>query len=58
MKNIERHYMAWVDTGRDYIEFEFTSTHRAGSKANFEDAKRQYKRRHGHNVTIQQTYLM
>lgn len=35
----ERLYRAFYDNGHDYGEFEFYSSHRAGSKANFEDAK-------------------
>lgn len=53
-----RHYMANADTGRDYIEFEFTSEHRAGSKANHEDAKNYFRRKHGHGIKILSTYLI
>lgn len=52
----ERIYSAQADTGRDFIEFQFTSSHRAGSKANFEDAKAAYKRRHGYTVKIIRTF--
>lgn len=53
----ERIYSAQADTGRDFVEFQFTSSHRAGSKANFEDAKMEYRRMHGHGVKIIRTYL-
>ena len=38
MKDELRKYMATYDTGHDYGSFEFYSNHRAGSKANLEDA--------------------
>ena len=44
---MKRQYTAHADTGRDYIYFQFYSEHRAGSKANKEDARREYKKRHG-----------
>lgn len=51
-----RLYTAEADTGRDYITFTFFSNHRAGSKANFADAVREYRRKHGHGVQIIRTY--
>ena len=36
---IMRKYLANYDDGHDYGSFEFYSSHRAGSKANIEDAK-------------------
>lgn len=53
-----RNYMAYADNGRDYVEFEFCSEHRANSKANKEDAMKDYKRKHGHGIKIIRTYLM
>ena len=51
----ERQYTAHADTGRDYISFEFYSEHRANSKANIEDAKAYYKRKHGHTINVLST---
>ena len=45
-------YTAKADTGRDYITFQFTSAHRANSKANKDDARRAYCRKHGHAPQI------
>ena len=42
-----RHYIAFCDNGHDYFEIEFTSYHRANSRANLEDAKRQIATRYG-----------
>lgn len=53
----ERWYEASADNGRDYFTFEFKSEHRANSKANKEDANREYKRSHGHGVKILSTQL-
>lgn len=53
----ERLYTAKADTGRDFITFIFFSEHRAGSKANFADALKEYKSNHGHCVKILDTYL-
>lgn len=55
-----RNYIAWADTGRDFIDFEFSSEHRSGSKANFQDAKDTYKRKHGYreNIKILNTSLL
>ena len=44
---MKRTYIAIIDTGRDYVYFVFYSEHRANSKANIEDAKNAYKRKHG-----------
>jgi hypothetical protein len=46
---MKRTYIARIDTGRDFVYFVFYSEHRANSKANIEDAKKTYKRKHGHN---------
>ena len=40
-------YLAYYDNGHDYGEFEFYSTHRAGSKGNLEDAKEEAESRYG-----------
>lgn len=58
MKNTLRHYMAYADTGRDYVSFEFASEHRANSKANIEDAVREYRRKHGHKIKVTGTLLI
>ena len=50
-----RQYTAQADTGRDYIECQFWSEHRAGSRANFDDARAEYRRRHGHAPRILRT---
>ena len=42
--------------GRDIIFFEFTSEHRANSKPNKQDARTQYKRKHGHAPQILLTW--
>ena len=52
----ERLYEAKADNGHDYLYFQFYSTHRAGSKANHEDARREYKRLHGYAPKILETY--
>ncbi len=48
-------YQARGDTGRDHVFFEFYSEHRAESKANYEDARKEYKLRHGHSIKILNT---
>lgn len=55
--NCERRYIAYADTGRDFIEFEFYSFYRANSKKNIDDAKNEYRKKHGHAVKILQTTL-
>lgn len=55
MKNKERKYIAYGDTGRDYIEWVFYSTRRANSKANKEDAARTYKKQHGYSPKVMRT---
>lgn len=55
---MRRRYLAGADTGRDFITFEFISDHRANSKANKEDAREFFKRKHGHYVKILNTYLI
>lgn len=42
-----RNYVAFWDDGHDYGELEFLSSHRANSKANMEDAKREMARKYG-----------
>lgn len=42
-----RLYIAYCDDGRSYFEFYFYSAHRAGSKANADDAREHYASRHG-----------
>ena len=49
---MERQYTAYADTGRDFIEFQFYSEHRANSKDNFKDANEYYKKKHGYRVKI------
>ena len=41
-----RNYMAYCDDGHDFFEIHYTSEHRAGSKANEVDARREYLRKH------------
>lgn len=53
---MKRQYTAHADTGRDFVEFPFMSEHRAGSKKNHEDARREYKARHGYAPKIIRTY--
>lgn len=43
----ERTYVAVLDDGHDYIDFEFESCHNANSKANKEDCKFAYQSRYG-----------
>ncbi len=45
-------YSATADTGRDFVSFDFTSCHRANSKANFDDAVIEYKKKHGYKSII------
>lgn len=56
-----RNYLAFWDDGHDYGEFEFTSYHRANSKANIQDAKdtaiSRYGYRRGSQLRITQTQL-
>ena len=58
----ERLYRASWDDGHDYGEFEFYSTHRAGSKANLEDAYREYRLSYGRSrrssIEITSVYLV
>ena len=53
---MERLYRAEADNGHELFAFNFYSNHRAGSKANFEDAKNEYKRLHGYKPTIRRTH--
>lgn len=55
-----RYYVAFWDDGHDFGEFEFCSSHKANSKANIEDAYREYHQRYGysHKVKITSTQLM
>ena len=43
----ERNYIAMYDDGHDFGVFEVSSTHRANSNANIEDAKAEAKRKYG-----------
>lgn len=49
---MKRQYTAYADNGRDYVTFEFESTHRANSKCNLLDARIQYKKKHGYRNNI------
>lgn len=54
----ERRYIAWCDDGHDRFEFRYTSTHRNGSRANIDDLRTQYRRKHGkRNFRVLNTYL-
>lgn len=44
---MERRYLPYCDNGHDYPEIIFYSAHRAGSKANEEDARREMQRKWG-----------
>lgn len=44
---MESKYLCRADDGHDFFEFEFYSNHRANSKANYEDAKKEYRKKHG-----------
>lgn len=55
---MKKDFTAYADTGRDFITFEFSSDHRAGSKANIADAQAEYKRLHGHKVKVTKTILI
>lgn len=46
----ERTYTAALDNGFHYNDFEYQSEHRAGSKANFDDMMRQYRRKYGNSA--------
>ena len=56
-----RKYTAYWDDGHDRGEFEFYSDHRANSKANLDDAQREYRSRHGYarfkQIEIMRTVL-
>lgn len=43
----KRNYIAMYDDGHDFGDFEFSSTHRANSNANIEDAKSAAKSKYG-----------
>ena len=49
----ERDYIAQYDDGHDYGVLFFTSTHRAGSKANLDDARAQACKKYGHRRASQ-----
>lgn len=53
----ERHYLAMVDTGHDYINIEYDSCYRANSKGNLEDCKKTMKRRYNRMYRIMSTQL-
>ena len=44
---MKRRYQATIDNGRDYVTFNFYSEHRANSRANVNDCKREYLKRKG-----------
>ena len=50
-------YLAYADNGRDFIEFEFFSFYRANSKKNIDDAKNEYRKKHGYAPKIISTHL-
>lgn len=52
-----RIYNCLGDTGRDFVSFQFISFYRAKSKANFDDAKRLYRKYHGTSISIVDTWL-
>ena len=56
----QRTYRAIWEDGHDWGEFTFTSSYRANSKNNLEDAYSIYRRLYSrsHNVTITQVYLI
>lgn len=58
----ERLYRGFWDDGHDTGEFEFYSKHRAGSKANLEDAYNSYKKHYGYSrykaIKITSVYLV
>ena len=45
-----RHYIAFMDDGHDGEEFNFQSDHRAGSRQNRKDCKRQWRSSHGKSL--------
>lgn len=45
-----RTYLMTYDNFRDYCQMEFSSDHRAGSKANLQDAKDELVRKLGHSA--------
>lgn len=53
-----RKYGAVADNGRDFIDFEFYSDHRANSKINKQDAQKEYKLKHGYAPKIISTFLI
>lgn len=54
---MERKYLCRADDGHDFFEFEFYSKHRANSKANYEDAKKKYRKCYGkRNFKILDTF--
>lgn len=58
---MERKYIAIYDTGHDTGDFEFYSEHRAGSKANLEDAESKMRNLYGRsarNKEIIDIYLL
>ena len=56
---MKRKYLAIWDDGHDTGSFYFYSEHRAKSKANLEDAYKEYRRKHGnsHKIKIVKIYL-
>ena len=56
-----RQYTATYDDGHDYGSFIYRSEHRNGSKANLEDAYKEFEKHHGYarrrQIEITNTYL-
>lgn len=49
---MEKLYCATIDTGRDFVSFEYFSEYRNKSKNNIIDCVDQYKSKHGRNKKI------
>ena len=52
-----RNYVAYGYNGDARVSFQFESEYRANSKANWEEANRKYKKKHGHRIKIVNTVL-
>lgn len=48
---MRKKYIATFDTGTDFTCIEYVSEHRARSKANADDARREARRKHGRAAT-------
>ena len=53
----ERLYLAYVDNGNDYDDFEFYSKHRKNSKQNLEDFKKEYYKTYGYKRNLSFTVV-